>query len=104
MIIDGCKRTGLLATLLVGAMMCVPSAANADAIVTLSGPTSNAGMIDLSTVGTSKQSPQRVTGHAPYGDQSAILRGGCVPCAKAESPGRIVRASPELGKLPPVST
>jgi hypothetical protein len=32
MIIDGCKRTGLLATLLVGAMMCVPSAANADAI------------------------------------------------------------------------
>jgi hypothetical protein len=42
MIIDGCKRTGLLATLLVGGMMCVPSAANADAIVTLSGPTSNA--------------------------------------------------------------
>src|ERR1700719_2694818 len=42
MIIDGCKRTSLLATLLVGGMMCVPSAANADAIVTLSGPTSNA--------------------------------------------------------------
>jgi hypothetical protein len=49
MIIEGCKRTGVLAATLVNGMMCGPHAAMADAIVTLSGPTSNAGMIDLST-------------------------------------------------------
>jgi len=49
MIIEGCKRTGVLAAMLVSGMMCGPHAAMADAIVTLSGPTSNAGMIDLST-------------------------------------------------------
>ena len=49
MIIDGCKRTGVLAAMLVSGMMCGPYGAMADAIVTLSGPTSNAGVIDLST-------------------------------------------------------
>ena len=49
MIMTGCKRTGGLAVVLASGMMSAPCAAMADAIVTLSGPTGNAGVIDLST-------------------------------------------------------
>jgi hypothetical protein len=62
MIIEGCKRTGVLAAMLVSGMMCGPHAAMADAIVTLSGPTSNAGMIDLSTT-----PPRNMAGSSPSG-------------------------------------
>src|SRR5208337_711215 len=48
MIIEGCKRTGMLAVAVASGMMWAPCAAMADAIVTLRGPTSNAGTIDLS--------------------------------------------------------
>jgi PEP-CTERM motif len=49
MIKKGCKRTGVFAVVAASGMMGAPQAAMADAIVTLSGPTSNAGTIDLST-------------------------------------------------------
>src|SRR5271169_3821554 len=42
------RRTVGLAAALTGAMICAPYPATADAIITLTGPTSNAGTIDLS--------------------------------------------------------
>jgi hypothetical protein len=42
-------KSGLTATTIMIGMLCAASAARADAIVTLTGPTSNAGTIDLST-------------------------------------------------------
>src|SRR5215472_18632025 len=51
MIKRGRRCLGVLAMALASGMICTPHAAIADAIVTLSGPTSNAGTIDLSTAG-----------------------------------------------------
>jgi hypothetical protein len=48
MINKECGRTVALAAALTGGVMCAPCPATADAIVTLTGPTSNAGTIDLS--------------------------------------------------------
>jgi hypothetical protein len=48
MINKECRRTVALAAALTGGVMCAPYPATADAIVTLTGPTSNAGTIDLS--------------------------------------------------------
>jgi PEP-CTERM motif len=48
MIDKECRRSIALATALTGGMMCAPDPATADAIITLTGPTSNAGTIDLS--------------------------------------------------------
>jgi hypothetical protein len=48
MIKKECRRTVVLAAALTGGVMCAPYPATADAIVTLTGPTSNAGTIDLS--------------------------------------------------------
>src|SRR5271169_433293 len=42
------RRTVGLAAALTGAMICAPYPATADAIITLTGPPSNAGTIDLS--------------------------------------------------------
>jgi hypothetical protein len=49
MLVDGLKRAGVLATALANGMLSAPAATMADAIVTLSGPTSNAATIDFST-------------------------------------------------------
>ena len=81
MIIDGCKRTGVLATLLVFGMMCVPSAANANAIVTLSGPTSNAGTIDLSTA-----PPAQYGGLVTVGSVTGYSLWGLLGGANASNP------------------
>src|SRR5215472_2799731 len=51
MIKRGRRCLGVLAMALASGMICTPHAAIADAIITLSGPTSNAGTIDLSTAG-----------------------------------------------------
>src|SRR5271169_5178115 len=44
-----CRRTVALVAAFTGGMMCAADPATADAIITLTGPTSNAGTIDLST-------------------------------------------------------
>ncbi|HKM73308.1 MAG TPA: hypothetical protein VJX94_25140 [Stellaceae bacterium] len=48
MIDKECRRAGALAAALTGGMMWAPYPATADPIITLTGPTSNAGTIDLS--------------------------------------------------------
>jgi hypothetical protein len=48
MIDKECRRTAALVAALTGPMMCPPDPATADAIITLTGPSSNAGTIDLS--------------------------------------------------------
>jgi PEP-CTERM motif len=49
MIDKECKRAAAVAAALMGGMIWTPYPATADAIITLTGPTSNAGTIDLST-------------------------------------------------------
>jgi PEP-CTERM motif len=46
---DRVRPPGMLTIALASGMLCAPHAATADAIITLTGPTSNAGTIDLST-------------------------------------------------------
>jgi hypothetical protein len=81
MIIDGCKRTGVLAAMLVSGMMCGPYGAMADAIVTLSGPTSNAGVIDLSTT-----PPAQYGGLATIGSVTGYSLWGLLGGANASNP------------------
>src|SRR6266404_4907363 len=81
MIIEGCKRTGVLAAMLVSGMMCGPHAAMADAIVTLSGPTNNAGMIDLSTT-----PPAQYGGLVTVGSVTGYSLWGLLGGANASNP------------------
>jgi len=80
MIIDGRKRTGVLAAVLVSGM-CGPYGAMADAIVTLSGPTSNAGVIDLSTT-----PPAQYGGLVTVGSVTGYSLWGLLGGANASNP------------------
>ena len=80
MIIDGRKRTGVLAAVLVSGT-CGPYGAMADAIVTLSGPTSNAGVIDLSTT-----PPAQYGGLVTVGSVTGYSLWGLLGGANASNP------------------
>jgi len=70
MITNRHERNDVLAIVLASGMTCAPCVAMADAIVTLSGPTSNAGTIDLSTADGQYGGPVTVgseTGYSLWG-------------------------------------
>jgi hypothetical protein len=69
--VDGRGRAGVLAVAFASGMLWAPAATMADAIVTLSGPTSNAGTIDFSTTPPTDYggllTVGRVTGYSLWG-------------------------------------
>jgi hypothetical protein len=71
MTVYGYKQTAGAALLLAGAIVWAPSPASADAIVSLSGPTSNAGSINLSTASSAQYgglvTSGGVTGYSLWG-------------------------------------
>jgi hypothetical protein len=70
MVDKDCRRTVALAAALTGGVMCAPCPATADAIITLTGPTSNAGTIDLSMADDQYGGPVMaggVTGYSLWG-------------------------------------
>jgi len=70
MIDKECRRAGALAAALTGGMMWAPYPATADPIITLTGPTSNAGTIDLSMADGQYGGPVTVgsvTGYSLWG-------------------------------------
>src|SRR5882724_6578007 len=81
MINDGCKCSGVLAVILASGMMWASCAAMADAIVTLSEPTSNAGIIDLSTA-----PPTQYGGLVTVGSVTGYSLWGLLGGANASNP------------------
>lgn len=73
-------RAVALAAALMGGMMCAPYPATADAIITLTGPTSNAGTIDLSMAG------DQYGGQVMVGSLTGYSLWGLLGGANASSP------------------
>ncbi len=94
MVIKRCRRADVLAAMLASGMLAAPWPAMADAIVNLSGPTGNAGMIDLSTA-----PPAQYGGLVTVGGVTGYPLWGLLGGAAASSPtspiyGAITTATP----------
>ena len=94
MVIKRCRRADVLAAILASGMLSAPWPAMADAIVNLSGPTGNAGTIDLSTA-----SPAQYGGLVTVGGVTGYSLWGLLGGAAASSPispiyGAITTATP----------
>ncbi len=81
MIVGGCKSTAFLTVVFAIAMTWGPHEARADAIITLSGPTSNAGTIDLATA-----PPSQYGGLVTVGSTTGFSLWGLLGGANASNP------------------